>query len=98
MRIKQLVVPFLIGTIFLSSCKRSAISLDFTNAKGEVPQLSNLLFRFSSSLVNDSLLNVWDSSEYVSFEPKIMGKFRWESPDQLVFSPSQPLAPATNYK
>jgi len=98
MRIKQFVVPVLLGTIFLSACKRNAISLDFTNAKGEVPQLGNLLFRFSSSLVKDSMLNVWDSTDYVSFEPKMPGKFRWESPDQLVFSPSQPLAPATNYK
>jgi alpha-2-macroglobulin len=98
MRIKQLVVPVLLGTIFLSACKRSAISLDFTNAKGEVPQLGNLLFRFSTSLVKDSMLNVWDSTDYISFEPKIPGKFRWESPDQLVFSPSQPLAPATTYK
>jgi len=42
MRIKQLVVPFLFGTIFLSACKKNSITLDFTNAKGEVPQLGNL--------------------------------------------------------
>ena len=44
------------------------------------------------------MLNAWDSTDYVSFEPAIKGKFRWESPDQLVFSPSQPLSPATAYK
>jgi len=98
MRIKQLVVPFLFGTIFLSACKKNSITLDFTNAKGEVPQLGNLSFRFSSSLVKDSMLNVWDSTDYISFEPSIAGKFRWESPDQLIFSPSQPLSPATSYK
>ena len=98
MRIKQLVVPFLFGTIFLSACKKNSITLDFTNAKGEVPQLGNLSFRFSSSLVKDSMLNVWDSTDYISFDPAIAGKFRWESPDQLIFSPSQPLAPATSYK
>src|SRR5436190_3676341 len=98
MRIKQLVVPFLFGTIFLSACKKNSINLDFTNAKGEVPQLGNLNFRFSSSMVKDSMLNAWDSTDYISFEPSIAGKFRWESPDQLIFSPSQPLAPATSYK
>src|SRR6185369_4041013 len=98
MRIKLLAVPILIGTVFLSACKHNAITLDSTNAKGEVPQLGNLTFRFSSSLVKDSLLNAWDSTNYIEFEPKISGKFRWESPDQLVFSPSQPLAPATTYK
>jgi uncharacterized protein YfaS (alpha-2-macroglobulin family) len=84
--------------IFFSSCKRNTVSLDFTNAKGEVEQLGNLVFRFNKSLVNDSLLNFWDSTEYVSFEPNIPGRFRWQSPDELVFSPSKPLLPATEYK
>lgn len=83
--------------VFLS-CNRNIVSLDYTNAKDEVPQLGNLVFRFSKSLVSDSLLNRWDSTEYVSFEPKIPGRFRWESPSELVFSPSRPLQPATSYK
>jgi hypothetical protein len=99
MRIKTFLVPLIAGTIFLSACsKNNGISLSFTNAKGEVPQLGNLQFRFDHSLAMDSMLNAWDSTEYISFEPKIAGKFRWESPDQLVFSPSQPLNPATSYK
>lgn len=98
MRITHVIVPIFIGTIFLSACKRDSVNLEFTTAKGEIPQLANLVFRFNKSLVNDSMLNVWDSTDYVSFEPKIPGRFRWESPDQLVFSPSQPLLPATGYK
>ena len=98
MRIKTLFVPILLGTIFLSACKQSPVSLEFTNAKGEVPLLGNLIFRFNQSLIKDSMLNEWDSTDYISFEPNIPGRFRWESPDQLVFSPSQSLAPATNYK
>ena len=97
MRIKLIVVPVILGTIFLSSCKRNAVTLDATNARGEVPQLGNLYFRFSSSLATDSMLNAWDSTDYISFEPEIPGRFRWEHPDQLIFSPSQPLAPATDY-
>ena len=98
MRIKVYLVPLIAaGAIFLSSCKKNAITLSFTNAKGEVPQLGNLTFRFSSSLAKDSMLNAWDSTEYISFDPAIAGKFRWESPDELVFSPSQPLNPATTY-
>ena len=101
MRIKifSAAIQIAIGiTIFLSACKHSAVSLNYTNAKGEVPLLGNLTFRFNQSLIKDSLLNEWDSTDYISFEPKIAGRFRWESPDQLVFSPSQPLAPATTYK
>jgi len=80
------------------SCNRSTVSLEYTNAKDEVPTLGNLIFRFDQPLVKDSLLNQWDSTQYVSFEPKIPGRFRWEHPDELVFSPSQPLAPATTFK
>src|SRR5258706_14200113 len=98
MRIKTFAALAFAAVIFLSSCSRNAVNLDYTNAKGEVAQLGNLTFRFSKSLVSDSLLNTWDSTEYISFEPKIPGRFRWESPDQLVFSPSQPLTPATTYK
>src|SRR5688500_6733972 len=98
MRIKTVLVPLIAGTIFLFACNKNVVSLSYTNAKGEVPLLGNLIFRFNQSMVKDSMLNAWDSTEYVSFEPAIKGKFRWENPDQLVFSPSQPLNPATTYK
>jgi alpha-2-macroglobulin len=83
---------------FLPSCNRTTVSLDYTNAKDEVPALGNLVFRFDQPLVSDSLVDQWDSTRYVDFEPKIPGRFRWEHPDELVFSPSQPLAPATTFK
>ncbi|HWB93136.1 MAG TPA: MG2 domain-containing protein [Puia sp.] len=88
----------LIALSMLSACNRSTVSLDYTNARDEVPTLGNLVFRFNQSLVKDSLLDQWDSTQYVSFEPKIPGRFRWEHPDELVFSPSQPLPPATTFR
>lgn len=88
-----------VSVVFIiAACNRSAVSLSYTNAKGEVQSLGNLVFRFDKSLVPDSLLNNWDSTEYISFEPKIKGRFRWEHPDELVFSPAQPLSPATSYQ
>lgn len=84
--------------ILFSCSGKNTVSLSYTNARGEVPQLGNLVFRFNQPLVKDSMLHLWDSAEYISFEPKIPGRFRWDSPDQLVFSPAQPLAPATTYK
>jgi len=86
------------GLLFFTACNRSAVSLQFTNARDEVPALGNLIFRFDKALVKDSLLDRWDSTEYVSFEPKIAGRFRWEHPDELVFSPAAPLTPATTFK
>ncbi|THU32019.1 alpha-2-macroglobulin family protein [Niastella caeni] len=98
---KPLIALVTIGVLALTviaACNRSAVSLSYTNAKGEVQSLGNLVFRFDKSLVPDSLLNQWDSTEYISFEPKIQGRFRWEHPDELVFSPAQPLSPATSYQ
>ena len=83
--------------LIVMSCNRSLVKLDYTNAKDEVPQLGNLIFRFDKPLVSDSLINRWDSTEYVSFEPNITGRFRWEHSDELVFSPDKPLLPATSY-
>lgn len=92
-------LPYLavLALLLFAACNRKTVSLSYTNAKGEIPQLGNLVFRFSQSMVADSLLNNWDSAAYISFKPAIKGRFRWESPDQLVFSPAQPLDPATSY-
>jgi len=102
MRNRSGYLPLLTTSFFIlciiSACNRSTVSLEYTNAKDEVPALGNLTFRFDQALIKDSLLDRWDSTQYVSFEPKIPGRFRWEHPDELVFSPSQPLAPATTFK
>src|SRR5438067_3180503 len=97
MRTKFFLLTTVVVVIFLSACNRSFVTLEYTNAKEEVPQLGNLSFHFSKALVTDSLLNQWDSTKYINFEPNIPGYFRWEHPDELVFSPSRPLAPATSY-
>jgi alpha-2-macroglobulin len=84
-------------TLF-AACNRNAVNLADTNAKGEVQPLQNLSFRFSKQLVPDSLLNRWDSTAFVEFEPNIRGRFRWEHGDELIFSPAEPMSPATTYK
>src|SRR5450755_1039313 len=93
----SVLINFLLA-FSLFSCNRNQVSLDFTNAKDEVAPLTNLVFRFDKTLIADSLINHWDSTKYISFEPAIAGKFRWEHGDELVFSPSAPLLPATNYR
>ncbi len=98
MQSKSIVLLFLFPAFFFISCKKNLVNLDYTNAKDEVAPLTNLVFRFDKTLIADSLLNHWDSSKYISFEPAIDGKFRWEHGDELVFSPSTSLLPATNYR
>jgi uncharacterized protein YfaS (alpha-2-macroglobulin family) len=88
----------LVFLVLLVSCNRNIVNLDYTNAKEEVQPLGNLVFRFDKALMKDSLLNQWDSTPYISFVPAINGRFRWEQPDQLVFSPSKNLPPATSFQ
>jgi uncharacterized protein YfaS (alpha-2-macroglobulin family) len=90
--------PFFLILLFsFLACNRKAVVLEYTNAEKEVMPLQNLVFRFNHPIVSDSLLNRWDSTEYIQFEPAIRGKFRWEQSNLLVFSPAAPLQPATSY-
>src|SRR5450631_92346 len=98
MRFKPSTFLTILPALLLFSCTRNLVNLDFTNAKDEVAPLTNLVFRFDKTLIADSLINRWDSTKYISFEPAVAGKFRWEHGDELVFSPSAPLLPATNYR
>ncbi len=90
----------LVVVLFIAAlaCNRKAVVLEYTNAEKEVQPLQNLVFRFNHPIVADSLLNQWDSTEYIQFEPAIPGRFRWEQSNTLVFSPASPLLPATTYK
>lgn len=68
-----------------------------TNFEVEISIDQNLNFVFNKPLVGDTLLNRWDSTAYITFEPKIKGFFKWSSESVLIFSPEAPFPPATSY-
>lgn len=84
---------------FLLSCSsdKSAKLID-TNFEQEINADQNLNFVFDKPMVADSLVGIWDSTEYIRFEPKIAGAFKWYSESVLIFSPNKPFPPATEYK
>jgi alpha-2-macroglobulin len=95
----RFLILFIVCLPFLQSCSdKNKVKLLETNAKEEVPVLGNLSFVFNKNLAPDSILNRWETEEFIQFEPKIKGKFRWQNPNELVFSPSENLKPATEYK
>lgn len=95
----RLLFLFIVCTTFFYSCSdKNKVKLLETNAKDEVPVLGNLTFVFNKNLAPDSILNRWETDDFIKFEPKIKGKFRWLNPNELVFSPSENLKPATEYK
>ncbi len=85
--------------LFTASCgNRNEVKLLNTNCKGEVAAQQNLVFQFNKDIYPDSLLNNWDSTTYIEFEPRIAGSFRWSSSSELVFSPQKGFQPAKEYK
>ncbi|MFN8310720.1 MAG: MG2 domain-containing protein [Chitinophagales bacterium] len=91
------LLPLLLLVAF-ASCNKNRVKLVATNAKDEVPSLGNLVFTFDKNLVGDTLLNLWDSTAYISFDPPIEGRFQWTSAYELTFSPVHDLQPSTDYK
>lgn len=82
----------------LAACNlKNRVNLVSTNAKDEVPVLGNLVFTFDKNLVGDTMLNAWDTTQYIRFDPPISGRFQWTSSYELTFSPDYSLDPATDY-
>ncbi len=83
----------------LASCSSNKLKVTKTNFAPETAKTQNLVFKFNKEVVKDTnLLQRWDTTEYIVFEPKIKGRFMWTSKSELTFSPSAPLMASTNYK
>ena len=67
---RKISVFFFLLAAALSSCNKNKVNLIDTNAQNEIPSLGNLTFTFDKNLCPDSLLNYWDRTEYIIFEPK----------------------------
>lgn len=90
---------FLFFVWFFSNCSSfNEIRVAGTNFTEEVGQSQNLVFTFNKDLVSMAELDNWDSTQYVTFEPAVRGKFKWTAPNELVFSPVAGFGAATSYK
>ena len=95
---KLFASAWLLGIFFLLfSCKGNKVEISGRNFQDEIAQQQNLSFIFSHDLVGDTLIDKWDSTHYIEFEPKIKGKFKWVAPNELTFSPDAGFAPSTDY-
>ncbi len=80
------------------SCKPRKYEITATTDFGsEIELQQNLLFRFNKDVYPDSLLQVWDSTAFITFKPKVKGWFKWSSPSELSFSPTSGFEPGTTY-
>ncbi len=85
-------------TLIFSSCSSSGVSVVNFNPQGEIKNLSTFTVEFSENLAPQEIQNKWLDDEFINFEPKIEGKFKWISANTLIFSPDVPLQPIQSYK
>ncbi len=66
--------------------------------QGEVQNLTTFTIEFSENLAPADVQDKWLTDQFVIFEPKIEGKFKWTSGNTLIFSPDFPLEAIQDYK
>ncbi|MGA2297832.1 MAG: MG2 domain-containing protein, partial [FCB group bacterium] len=84
--------------IFLMlSCGNSVKVVKFS-PEGQVNTLTTFTIEFSKELAPADMQDKWLTDEFISFEPKIQGKFKWVSGNTLIFSPDVKLEPIQEYQ
>jgi alpha-2-macroglobulin len=94
---KKLLILFISGILLLSNCSES-IKLSRKGFDDIVPLGGNISFTFNQDMVPQSQINIWDTTQYIIFDPPLYGKFKWKSARELVFSPYHYLRPSTMYQ
>src|SRR5690349_18270589 len=94
----RLTVMLTVGIFFAQSCShKNEVTVTSRNFDTEVDQQQNLVFAFNKDLYPDSLLQRWDSTQYVEFSPAVRGAFKWSASSELQFSPAEGFQPGTDY-
>ncbi|HVZ97259.1 MAG TPA: MG2 domain-containing protein, partial [Chitinophagaceae bacterium] len=100
MKLFYCVSVVFIGYLFFSiSCRtaKNELTVSHQNFEGEIEQQQNLIFTFDKDIYPDSLLQKWDSTAYIEFTPAVKGAFKWNSSNEIMFSPSKGFQPGTEY-
>ncbi|TAL69945.1 MAG: hypothetical protein EPN82_04825 [Bacteroidetes bacterium] len=96
-RLPALTYTMVAMLIFVSCSLRNAVEVVSFNPSGSVGTLTTFTIEFSKELAPADSQDKWLTDEFVKFEPKIPGKFKWTSASTLIFSPDVQLEPIQNY-
>jgi uncharacterized protein YfaS (alpha-2-macroglobulin family) len=97
-------VLFATASILIVACNRfytpeNAVRCVLTNFEEEIENNQNLVFTFNKELLkSDSLIDRWIDDDLIHIEPNVKGRCKWTSSRELVFSPAEEFAWATDYK
>ncbi len=95
---KNLLTPFLVSfLLFLASCSGGGVSITAFSPTGEVEEYTTFEVEFSEALAPEDKLGEWFDGDYIEFEPTVSGKYKWDAPNKLLFSPDTPLKPGQDY-
>lgn len=84
--------------LIINSCGTGKdVSVVNFNPQGKVENLTTFTIEFSQDLAPLELQDKWLDEEFVKFEPRIEGKFKWQSGNTLIFSPDNSLQPIQSY-
>jgi len=98
MKTKESFVLYLMIIIIVSACGLSSdVTITNFSPTGKVSQLTTFTIEFSDNIAPIEKQNQWLTDEFVEFEPKIPGKFKWISGNVLIFSPDAALQPIQEY-
>ncbi len=95
------LVRFACGVVvcLCASCSfHHGLEVVSTNFSDVISPQQNLVFRFNDDVVNDTLVNEWDTTSYVHFEPAMEGRYKWTAKNELSFTPAREFLPNTEYK
>ncbi len=95
-QLKTLSIIFIL--LYLVGCgPGNTVEISNFSPQGKVERLTTFSIEFSKDLAPADIQNKWLTEEYVVFEPKIAGKFKWTDSKTLLFSPDYPLEPIQTY-
>lgn len=87
----------LLVTGLVACSKLPVLTVLDKNFGEEISIQQNLIIRFAENIVPDSLVGKWLETPYLKISPEVKGKFKWNAPNELVFSPVIGFQPATDY-
>lgn len=76
---------------------KNLLKITERNFDSEITLQQNISFQFNKNLCPDSLLQLWDTTNYLDISPQVEGAYRWVNSNELVFSPHKGFAPNTDY-
>jgi len=95
----RISISLLLALVLIIGCSiGNRVGIESISPQGEVEKLTSLKIEFDKPLAPVDKQNIWLDEQYIEFQPKLSGKFKWLSASILVFSPDASLEPMQKYK